>query len=47
MHSHPPTYGMLMVKALSDGEAFGELALMNNRPRMATITCLTVLINYL
>jgi CRP-like cAMP-binding protein len=30
---------MKEVKELSDGEAFGELALLNKKPRAATILC--------
>lgn len=30
----------MCVKELGDGSAFGELALLNNKPRLATIKCL-------
>lgn len=33
--------GFFTVATLQDGHAFGELALLNHKPRMATVRCLT------
>ena len=30
---------LTVVKVLTSGETFGEQALLNNKPRLATITC--------
>jgi len=37
----PDKKDLLMVKVLESGSSFGELALLNNKPRMASIKCET------
>jgi len=36
-----PTEGMVKIASLSVGSSFGDLALVNNKPRTATIICST------
>ena len=40
-HNSHPIYKMVQVKTLDQGQYFGELALMNNRPRLASIVATT------